>query len=95
MVVAHPDDETFGCGSLIAAAAAAGAQVTVICATRGESGERRPDPVTDGWPLGLLREVELCQAAIVLGVEEVVLLDHVDSGFSGPAPAVRWSRAAR
>ena len=86
-VVAHPDDESFGCGSLLALAAAAGARVTVICATRGESGQRRPDPTTDGWPLGLLREAELCQAAVVLGVDEVVILDHVDSGFSGPTPA--------
>ena len=85
-VVAHPDDETFRCGSLLAQAAAAGARVTVICATRGESGRRRPDPTTDAWPLGLLREAELCQAAIVLGVDEVVVLDYVDSGCSGAAP---------
>jgi LmbE family N-acetylglucosaminyl deacetylase len=83
VVVAHPDDETFGCGSLIAHAAAAGAQVTVICATRGELGERRPDGVREGWPLGLVREAELCEAAAVLGVGEVVLLDHRDSGFDG------------
>jgi N-acetyl-1-D-myo-inositol-2-amino-2-deoxy-alpha-D-glucopyranoside deacetylase len=86
VVVAHPDDETFGCGSLIALASAAGAHVTVICATLGESGERRPDPVTDSWPLGLVREAELCQAGVVLGVDEVIILDYVDSGFSGPAP---------
>lgn len=85
-VVAHPDDESFGCGSLLALAAAAGARVTVICATRGESGERRPDPITDSWPLGLLREAELCHAAVVLGVDDVIVLDHVDSGFSGPTP---------
>lgn len=85
-VVAHPDDETFGCGSLLAQAAAAGAEVVVVCATRGEAGERRADPVTDAWPLGLLREIELCQAAEVLGVSEVVILDHRDSGFTGPAP---------
>ena len=83
VVVAHPDDETFGCGSLIAQAAAAGAEVTVVCATRGELGERRPDP-GDDRPLGLVRETELCEAAAVLGVTEVVLLDHVDSGFDGP-----------
>ena len=86
VVVAHPDDESFGCGSLIAQASRAGARVTVICATRGEAGERRPDPTTDAWPIGLLREAELCQAAIVLGVDEVVLMDLVDSGFSGEAP---------
>lgn len=86
VVVAHPDDETFGCGSLIAHATTAGATVTVICATRGESGERRPEPTTDAWPLGFLREVELCQAALILGVSDVVVLDHVDSGFAGDPP---------
>ena len=86
VVVAHPDDESFGCGSLIAQASRAGARVTVICATRGEAGERRPDPTTDAWPIGLLREAELCQAAIVLGADDVALLDLVDSGFSGDAP---------
>ena len=34
VVVAHPDDETFGCGSLIAQSSAAGARVSVICASR-------------------------------------------------------------
>ena len=91
VVVAHPDDETFGCGSLIAQAAAAGAEVTVVCATRGELGERRPDPPDahrpDDRPLGVVRETELCEAAAVLGVTEVVLLDHVDSGFDGPVDA--------
>ena len=86
VVVAHPDDESFGCGSLIAQASKAGARVTVICATRGEAGERRPDPTTDAWPLGLLREAELCQAAIVLGVDEVDDARPVDSGFSGEPP---------
>jgi len=87
VVVAHPDDETFGCGSLIAQAAAAGAEVTVVCATRGELGERRADGLRDDWPLGLVRETELCEAAAVLGVTEVVLLDHVDSGFDGAVDA--------
>lgn len=85
VVVAHPDDETFGCGSLIAQSAAAGARVTVICATRGDAGERVPDPITDGWPLGLVREVELKQAADVLGVDDVTLLGYRDSGFDGEA----------
>ena len=85
-VVAHPDDESFGCGSLIAQSSLAGARVTVICATRGEAGERRPDRTTDAWPIGLLRETELCQSALVLGVDEVMFLDLADSGFSGDPP---------
>jgi N-acetyl-1-D-myo-inositol-2-amino-2-deoxy-alpha-D-glucopyranoside deacetylase len=85
VVVAHPDDETFGCGSLIAQASAAGARVTVLCATRGGAGERVPDPITDCWPLGLVREVELMAAARVLGVDDVALLGYRDSGFDGEA----------
>jgi LmbE family N-acetylglucosaminyl deacetylase len=82
-VVAHPDDETFGCGSLLAQAAAAGARTTVVCATRGEEGESHPDHPTGHLPLGAVREWELRAAAEVLGVEEVVVLDHRDSGFDG------------
>ena len=39
VVVAHPDDETFGCGSFLAHAAECGVDITVACATRGEAGE--------------------------------------------------------
>jgi LmbE family N-acetylglucosaminyl deacetylase len=84
VVVAHPDDETFGCGSLIAHAAASGARVTVVCATRGEAGERTPDAATDHLPLGDVREQELRDAAAVLGVHEIELLRYADSGWDGP-----------
>ena len=84
VVVAHPDDESFGCGSLIARAVAAGRPVTVVCATRGEGGERVPDPATDHLPLAEVREAELRAAAAVLGVGAVEVLDHHDSGFDGP-----------
>ena len=86
VVVAHPDDETFGCGSLIAGAVAEGATVTVICGTRGEAGERVPDPVTDHLDLGVLRERELRAAGEVLGVARIDLLGHGDSGFDGDLP---------
>lgn len=81
VVVAHPDDETFGCGSLIAHAASLGAPVTVLCATRGEAGERADDDPRD---LGAVREDELRAAGAILGVSEIVLLDYGDSGWDGP-----------
>lgn len=83
VVVAHPDDETFGCGSLIAAAALAGATVTVVCATAGELGESTMTVARH--ELGRIRERELHSAAAVLGAARVVLLGYTDSGFDGPA----------
>jgi LmbE family N-acetylglucosaminyl deacetylase len=83
LVVAHPDDETFGCGSLLLAAAAAGWRTTVACATRGEAGE--PSPATDlaTRSLGDVREAELRTAARMLGVADVTLLGFGDSGMEG------------
>ena len=86
VVVAHPDDETFGLGSVIAGAVARGAEVVVCCATRGEAGESLVEP-GPGHTLGELREAELLAAGAVLGVDRHVLLDFGDSGMQGdPAP---------
>jgi N-acetyl-1-D-myo-inositol-2-amino-2-deoxy-alpha-D-glucopyranoside deacetylase len=83
VVVAHPDDESFGCGSILAHASAVGYETAVLCATRGEAGESR----IDSEDLGALREAELRTAADVLGVGTVRLLDHRDSGMAGdPTP---------
>jgi LmbE family N-acetylglucosaminyl deacetylase len=86
VVVAHPDDETFGCGSLIALATTAGASVSVVCATRGELGEITGDTDLGGRSLGEVREDELRAAAERLGAHAVEVLDFVDSGFDGPMP---------
>lgn len=83
VVVAHPDDETFGCGSLLLHAASEGWDTTVVCATRGEAGEPSPGTDLSDRSLGEVREGELRAAADVLGVGRVVLLDFVDSGMDG------------
>jgi N-acetyl-1-D-myo-inositol-2-amino-2-deoxy-alpha-D-glucopyranoside deacetylase len=85
VAVAHPDDETFGCGSIIARATARGAEVTVACATRGEAGERAPGTPED-VDLGTIRERELRRAADRLGVRRVELLGYRDSGFDDEPP---------
>jgi LmbE family N-acetylglucosaminyl deacetylase len=83
VVVAHPDDESFQCGSILAHANGRGDTTAVLCATRGEAGGSRID--TDD--LAALREAELRTATGLLGLDTLVLLDHRDSGLEGdPAP---------
>jgi len=83
-VFAHPDDESLACGGTLALAADAGATVVVLCATRGEHGSIcDPSLVPDG-DLGRVRTRELREAASVLGVADVIVLDHPDGD-------VRWA----
>ena len=88
VVVAHPDDEAFGCGSLLAHATASGVESTVVCATRGELGEvaGAAGPIARE-DLGRVREAELHAATTLLGVRDVVVLGWRDSGVGGlPEP---------
>ncbi|MDP2773096.1 MAG: PIG-L family deacetylase, partial [Nocardioides sp.] len=87
VVVAHPDDEAFGCGSVLAHASARGASSVVVCATRGELGEPAPGSGLSRAELPAARERELREACTLLGVERVELLGYLDSGVTGePAP---------
>src|SRR4051812_489345 len=85
VVVAHPDDETFGCGSLLLHAADAGVRTAVCCATRGDAGEWPEDLVLPPGGIAEQREAELRAAAAALGVSRVEVLDFLDSGMAGPA----------
>jgi LmbE family N-acetylglucosaminyl deacetylase len=92
VVVAHPGDEAFGFGGAIAAAAAEGAYVVVVCATRGWFDQRlygkspapggknrdvKLDAVT--WRnLDTVREDELRRSVAVLGVRVVRMLDYAE-----------------
>ena len=82
-ILAHPDDESLGCGGTLATYAAEGVDVSLITATRGERGRFRGIAAgAAGHPgeqgLAAVRERELRAAAAVLGVRELVLLDYLD-----------------
>jgi N-acetyl-1-D-myo-inositol-2-amino-2-deoxy-alpha-D-glucopyranoside deacetylase len=81
-VFAHPDDESLACGGLLARCAAEGARVTLLCATRGEAGERVPG-CSDDVGLGIVRRGELHDAAERLGIHELILLDPPDGELPG------------
>src|SRR4029450_12853069 len=84
-IFAHPDDESLACGGTLARLADAGARVIVMCASQGEAGSLcDPSLVPEGESRACGRVRELNDAAAVLGVSEVIILDHPDGDL-------RWS----
>ncbi|MCA1007666.1 PIG-L family deacetylase [Rhodococcus hoagii] len=83
VVVAHPDDESFGLGGVLAALAVAGADLRVLCLTSGEA-----STLGAGVDLATTRRGELSAAADELGIGRVDLLDFPDGGLDAVDPAV-------
>jgi len=86
-VWAHPDDETYLAGGLMASCAASGQRVVCVSATAGEHGT--PDPVA--WPparLARLRREETAAAMAVLGVDDHRFLGFEDGTLANIDPAV-------
>jgi len=76
-VGAHPDDETWIAGGIMAAAAQNGQKVVVITATKGEAASVDEDR----WPsaqLGNIRAQELHDCLRILGVTEHGMLECLD-----------------
>lgn len=78
-VFAHPDDEAFSVAGTLAGYAEHGAEVTLVCATRGESGKITVPGMTVA-NLGQQREGELRAACVAIGILAPVFLDYHDSG---------------
>ena len=85
-VLAHPDDESFGCAGALALASQAGRTTRLLVATRGEAGtpSGEPDPA-----FGDEREAELICAARTIGLDEVSVLDGYPDGGVADAPFSR------
>lgn len=94
-VFAHPDDESLAAAGLLARLARRGAEVRVICATRGEAGGRRDGLQCDARTLGELRWVELQRACQVLGLQSPVGLGLADGQLSNSDGCSRLGRELR
>ena len=77
VVIAHPDDESFGLGAVIDAFVRSGARVSVLCFTQGEASTLGAEAAD----LASVRALELADAARALGVADVELLDFPDGGL--------------
>jgi LmbE family N-acetylglucosaminyl deacetylase len=83
VVVAHPDDESFGLGGVLHAFAESGSRLSVLCFTHGEASTLHGV----GGDLAVIRGEELHAASERLGVERVELLDYPDGSLAAQAPA--------
>lgn len=86
-VFAHPDDESLMCGGTLARLSDAGVRVVLMCATRGEQGSTSDPALVPDGDLGSVRVRELGEAAAILGISDVIALDHGDGD-------VRWHNVA-
>ena len=79
-VWAHPDDESYCCGGLMADAIAHGRRVVCVTATRGELGSTDESRWPNGPHLADIRTKELAACLAELGVTEHIWLDYRDGG---------------
>jgi LmbE family N-acetylglucosaminyl deacetylase len=75
-VFAHPDDMDFSSSGTIAKWAKRGAYITYLVCTDGSKGS--DDPKMTPQKLSLIRKKEQLKAAKILGVKDVIFLNHTD-----------------
>jgi LmbE family N-acetylglucosaminyl deacetylase len=89
-IFAHPDDETFGVGGVMALAAVRGVPTNLVCATDGDLGGEAGARELDRD----LRRRELREAVATLGAREPIFLGYRDSGMENwPRPAECFANA--
>ncbi len=76
VVAPHPDDAEIGCGGTVARLTRDGVEVYYVVATNGDKGTE--DPTLTNADLAATRDKEQRDAAAVLGVKEVTILQNGD-----------------
>lgn len=77
-IFAHPDDETFATGGLLAKSADEGIEIALFCATNGDAGRNSDLPISSREELGAIRRNEVISAARFLGVRWMALPGYHD-----------------
>jgi LmbE family N-acetylglucosaminyl deacetylase len=85
-IFAHPDDETFCVGGIVAKYAEAGIPIDLFCATNGDAGKSASVPVSSREELAALRRSELRAACDILGIGEIKLAGYPDGGLETVEP---------
>jgi LmbE family N-acetylglucosaminyl deacetylase len=70
-VFAHPDDETYCVGGMLAKFSDAGIKTDLFCATDGDAGKNSGVPVSSREELARVRRNETLAAARILGIESI------------------------
>ncbi len=83
LVLAHPDDESFGMAGTIARYVADGVEVSLICTTNGDVGTADPKFLEGYASIAEMRLAELKCASDTLRMTHVVPLGYRDSGMAG------------
>jgi LmbE family N-acetylglucosaminyl deacetylase len=84
VVVAHPDDESFAFGALLDRFVQGGADVAMLCLTRGEASTLG----AEAEDLAAVRAAELAAAGEVLGLASTTALARPDGGLAALDPAI-------
>jgi LmbE family N-acetylglucosaminyl deacetylase len=82
-IFAHPDDESYGAGGVMALASRAGNPVWVLCLTNGDQGGRPGEVDVDHSLDPEIRRRELQCACEAIGAAEPIFLGYRDSGMEG------------
>jgi LmbE family N-acetylglucosaminyl deacetylase len=80
---AHPDDEAFPVGGVLAEHVSRGVDVRLITTTLGEEGDIRQEGSASRETLGEIRRVELSCAVRALGLHSNEVYEYRDSGMAG------------
>jgi len=80
-IFAHPDDESYIVGGTLALAAAQGAEIHLISATRGDKGVQHVADPQERERITHIREQELRNACKILGIREVEVWDFPDGNL--------------